>query len=83
MDGVKLVMRGRLLAAVGMAALVGCGAAFAQTPPEGAVDTLREALVKTYDTNPTIMAERRRTRPRYRRSAARRTISSRDLACGP
>ena len=55
-------MRGRLLAAVGVAALMGCGAAFAQTPPDGAVDTLREALVKTYDTNPTIMAERQSLR---------------------
>jgi outer membrane protein len=49
-------MRGRLLAAVGMAALTMGGAAHAQT------ETLREALAKTYDANPTIMAQRAQLR---------------------
>ncbi|MGQ0589152.1 MAG: TolC family outer membrane protein [Sphingosinicella sp.] len=74
-------MRGRLLAAVGAAALVGCGAAYAQTPPDGTVDTLREALVKTYDTNPTIMAQRQSLRSRdedvaLARAAGRPTVSA-------
>ena len=45
-------MRGGLLATAGMAAMALSAGAFAQTT------TLREALVKTYNTNPTIMAER-------------------------
>ena len=45
-------MRGTLLAAAGTAALALGSAAWAET------QTLREALVKTYNTNPTIMAER-------------------------
>ncbi|MGE0180368.1 MAG: TolC family outer membrane protein [Sphingomonas sp.] len=57
------VYRGRWLAAASAAALVCCGSAFAQAtgagePADGVVDTLREALVKTYSTNPTIMAQR-------------------------
>lgn len=64
MNGVN---RGRWLAAVGAVALICQGAAFAQvgtqvTPPEGEVDTLREALVTTYGTNPTIMAQRQSLR---------------------
>ncbi|MGQ0661210.1 TolC family outer membrane protein [Sphingosinicella sp.] len=64
MNGVK---RGRWLAAAGAAALVCGGSAFAQAtgqgePADGMVDTLREALVKTYDTNPTIMAQRQSLR---------------------
>ena len=61
-------MRGGLLAAVGVAAIALSGAALAQddvqpaaegTPvPAGPISNLRDALVKTYDTNPTIMAER-------------------------
>ncbi|HKR25167.1 MAG TPA: TolC family protein, partial [Allosphingosinicella sp.] len=61
-------MRAGLLAAVGVAAIALSGAAFAQdevqpaaagTPvPPGPIVNLRDALVKTYDTNPTIMAER-------------------------
>jgi len=63
-------MRGRLLAAVAMVAL--SGAAFAQTgsgvapPPaaagQGPTQSLREALVKTYASNPTLMAERQQLR---------------------
>jgi len=49
-------MRGRLLAAVGTAALVVGSAA------PGAVTTLREGLAKTYEANPTIMAERAQLR---------------------
>ena len=45
-------MRGRWLAAAGGAALMMSGVASAET------ETLREALVKTYGTNPTIMAQR-------------------------
>ena len=47
-------MRGGLLAAVGAGALAIGGAAHA--------DTLREALIKTYNTNPTIMAQRAQLR---------------------
>jgi outer membrane protein len=47
-------MRGGLLAAAGMLALVAGSAASA--------DTLREALVQTYRTNPTIMAQRAQVR---------------------
>ncbi len=47
-------MRGGLLAAAGLAALAAAGAA------QG--ETLREALVKTYNTNPTIMAQRAQVR---------------------
>jgi outer membrane protein len=43
-------MRGGLLAAAGLAAIVTAAAAKA--------DTLRDALVQTYQTNPTIMAQR-------------------------
>ena len=49
-------MRGGLLAAVGLAALAVGGTAAAQT------ETLGEALAKTYDTNPTIMAQRANVR---------------------
>ena len=65
MNGVMLVMRGRLLTAAGVAALAWGSAAFAQVVaplPDGQIDTLREALVKTYDTNPTIMAQRQSLR---------------------
>ena len=57
-------MRGRLLAAVGVAAMAWCGTALAQAPApaDGTVDTLREALAQTYQTNPTIMAERQSLR---------------------
>ena len=70
-------MRGRLFAAVGLAAMAMGGGAVAQTvgprtaPPtnpylvaptvprvEGPTQTLREALINTYATNPTLMAER-------------------------
>jgi outer membrane protein len=51
-------MRGRLLAAVGVAAITISGAAFAET------QSLREALAKTYTANPTIMAERAQLRSR-------------------
>ena len=62
-------MRGRWLAAAGLATLMLGGAARAQdTAPasgpaaaeadDGTVDTLREALVQTYASNPTLMAER-------------------------
>lgn len=47
-------MRGGLLAAAGVAAIVTAGAAHGET--------LREALVKTYNTNPTIMAQRAQVR---------------------
>ncbi len=61
-------MRGRWLAAAGIAALVWSGAAAAQETPvpgtDGVVDTLREALVSTYASNPTIMAERQTLRTR-------------------
>ena len=49
-------MRGRLLAAVGAAALATGGAAYAET------QSMREALAKTYEANPTIMAERAQLR---------------------
>jgi len=64
MNGVMLVMRGRLLTAAGVAALAWGSAALAQAvaPVDGEIDTLREALVKTYDTNPTIMAQRQSLR---------------------
>jgi len=64
-------MRGRMLAAVGMAALALSGVAYAQTTaaspqaqPEalGPTQSLREALVKTYNTNPTLMAQRQSLR---------------------
>ena len=69
-------MRAALLAAVGVAAIAIGGAAQAQatlqpaaTPPAplspmvpGTLRTLRDALVKTYDSNPTIMAERQTLR---------------------
>jgi len=63
-------MRGGLLAAVGVAAIALGGAAYAQDDvqpqavavPPGPVGNLRDALVKTYDTNPTIMAERQSLR---------------------
>jgi outer membrane protein len=48
-------MRGGLLAAVGVAALVMSGAA-------GAAETLREALARTYASNPTIMGQRAQVR---------------------
>ena len=38
------------------------GAQVPNQPPAGEVDTLREALVQTYATNPTIMAERAQLR---------------------
>ena len=49
-------MRGGLLAAASVAAMVMSGAAFAE------VQTLREALAETYAANPTIMAERAQLR---------------------
>ena len=49
-------MRGRWLAAAGGAALTMSGVANAET------ESLREALVKTYGTNPTIMAQRAQVR---------------------
>ncbi len=49
-------MRGRFLAAVGVAALTMSGMAQAET------ESLREALEKTYGGNPTIMAERAQLR---------------------
>ncbi len=57
-------MRGGFLAAVGAAALMSSGISLAQQSeaPAGEVDTLREALVRTYATNPTIMAERAQLR---------------------
>jgi outer membrane protein len=48
-------MRGGYLAAVGVAALVMSGAA-------GAAESLREALVRTYNSNPTIMGQRAQLR---------------------
>jgi len=69
-------MRGRLLAAVGVTAMIMSGAAGAQTQgqtssgpapmavtpqaprDEGPTQTLREALVQTYASNPTLMSER-------------------------
>ncbi len=57
-------MRGGLLAAVGVAAIALSGVAYAQAQTQaaagamGATHSLREALVKTYHTNPTIMAQR-------------------------
>jgi outer membrane protein len=47
-------MRGGLLAAAGAAALIVAGA--------GQAETLRDALVKTYRTNPTIMGQRAQVR---------------------
>ena len=58
-------MRGGLLAAAGAAAMAWSSLALAQAeiqPTAGEVDTLREALVRTYATNPTIMAERAQLR---------------------
>jgi outer membrane protein len=64
-------MRGRLLAAVGLAAIACGGVAHAQSPavpppttvaPAGPSQSLREALVQTYETNPTIMAQRQSLR---------------------
>jgi outer membrane protein len=70
-------MRGGLLAAVGVAAIAWNGAAMAQTgapPPmapmpapvpaqdQGRPQDLREALIRTYRTNPTLMAERQSLR---------------------
>jgi len=63
-------MRAGLLAAVGVAAIAWSGAATAQAdaPPQsaavpaGPVVNLRDALVNTYGTNPTIMAERQSLR---------------------
>jgi len=66
-------MRGRMLAAVGMAAIAYGGMGHAQVttaapPPEttvapaGPTQSLREALVQTYETNPTLMAERQSLR---------------------
>jgi len=49
-------MRGRMLAAAGVAALSMSGAAWAET------ESLREALAKTYGANPTIMAQRAQLR---------------------
>jgi outer membrane protein len=62
-------MRGRMLAAVAMVAM--SGAAFGQTtavtppPPAtapGPAQSLRDALVETYHTNPTLMAQRQSLR---------------------
>ncbi|MDQ8754881.1 TolC family outer membrane protein [Sphingosinicella sp. LHD-64] len=70
-------MRGRLLAAAGVAALVWSGAALAQqqaapaqmpatlppaAPAPGPAMTLRDALVRTYASNPTLMAQRQTLR---------------------
>ena len=64
-------MRGRLLAAVGLAAIAWGGVAHAQgtaapsspvVAPAGQSQSLREALVQTYDSNPTIMAQRQSLR---------------------
>jgi outer membrane protein len=63
-------MRAGLLAAVGVAAIALSGAAHAQDDarpqsaavPAGPITNLRDGLVKTYDTNPTIMAERQSLR---------------------
>jgi outer membrane protein len=72
-------MRGRMLAAVATIAL--SGAAFGQTatmvvpPPAttpGPTQSLREALVKTYHTNPTLMAQRQSLRATDENSALAR-----------
>ncbi len=68
-------MRGRLLAAAGLAAMTWNGAAIAQSPvappaaapqvqpvPAGPAMTLRDALIRTYETNPTLMAQRQSLR---------------------
>ena len=64
-------MRAGLLAAAGVAAIALSGAAQSEAAaqattaapvPGGGVTNLREALVKTYGTNPTIMAERQSLR---------------------
>ncbi|MEA3030807.1 MAG: outer membrane protein [Sphingomonadales bacterium] len=62
-------MRGRMLAAVAMVALSGAAFGQAQTaavpPPaagQGPTQSLRGALVKTYASNPTLMAERQQLR---------------------
>lgn len=58
-------MRGGLLAAGGVAAMAWNSLVLAQPaaqPPASEVDTLREALIQTYATNPTIMTERARLR---------------------
>ena len=65
-------MRGRLLAAVGLAAMTWSGGALAQAPAEtpaaqqataaGPAMTLRDALVRTYETNPVLMAQRQALR---------------------
>jgi outer membrane protein len=73
-----MFMRAGLLAAVGVAAIASGGAALAQAPartgqpmtvtapaapvPAGPTQTLRDALVSTYNSNPTIMAERQSLR---------------------
>ena len=85
-------MRGRLLAAAGVAAICVCGRrrAFAQARPAArptaarrpcVEQSLREALVKTYDTNPTIMAQRQSLRATdedaaLARAAGRPTVSA-------
>lgn len=81
-------MRGGLLSAVGLAAMVWSGAAFAQmsspstvpapanpsaTTVTGPSTTLRDALVRTYDTNPTIMAQRQSLRATDENSALARS----------
>ena len=64
-------MRAGLLAAVGVAAIALGGAALAQdaaqeaagtSVPAGPVTNLRDSLVRTYDTNPTIMGQRQSLR---------------------
>jgi len=67
-------MRAGLLAAAGVAAIALSGAAFAQAEeqaatvaaaaavPAGPTRTLRDALVKTYASNPTLMAQRQTLR---------------------
>jgi outer membrane protein len=63
-------MRGRLLAAVGLAAMIWSGSALAQAAAEtpsqtaafGPAMTLRDALIRTYETNPTLMAQRQSLR---------------------
>ncbi len=66
-------MRGRLLAAAGLAAIALNGAAIAQAPAQtaalpqqaraaGPAMTLRDALLRTYETNPTLMAQRQSLR---------------------
>ena len=72
-------MRAGLLAAAGVAAIALSGVARAQddasgtaaAAPAGPVVNLRDALVKTYGTNPTIMAERHRCASRWGRRFAR------------